>query len=803
MATAKPVQLDIEAVKQQYAEELENIELTRKAALYLSAAQIYLKDNVWLKEKLSVDHIKPRQLGHWGTCPGLILAYVHYSRLVRDNKLDGLFVTGPGHGAPAILSCLFMEGSLERFYPEKYPRNKVGFKNLVKSFSWPGGFPSHVNPEVPGSIHEGGELGYALAVAVGSVLDYPDLITTVIVGDGEAETGPTATAWHSIKYIDPISDGAIIPILHLNKYKIASISIFGSMSEEELLLLFSGYGYAVRFVHAGDGYSSDADMWASIEWAFQEIRNIQQAARSGKPVVKPKWPLLILKSPKGWTVCKEIDGKPLEGSYHSHQVPIPDVLQNQDHLRILEQWLHSYKIEELVDKEGNFLEKVVRVFPKNGLQLGSNPKALGGPEFVSLTTPNINDYELKSFNTEHRGSTIAANMSQLALYLKEVIKNNQTRFRIFSPDELESNRLGAVLEITHRNFEWPVNEKDEHIGPRGRVMEMLSEHTLQGWMQGYTLTGRYGLFPSYEAFTGIITTMMDQYAKFLKVSLEVEWRKDVPGFTYIESSTLWRQEHNGFSHQNPGFINTLLNKKSDILRVYLPADAHTAISVMDHCLRSKNKINLVITSKQQMPQWLTMKEAKQHCRAGASVWRFASTFDGVDPDVVLVGIGAEPTQEVLIAASMLREQLPKLRVRVVNVVDLMILDQTGKHPHALSPNMFESLFTKDRPVIINFHGYQSAIKQLLFEEDAKRFQINGYIEEGTTTTPLDMLVVNGVSRHHIVRQAVSLATPFNPSIAPHALDIVSFHEYRLREFKGYIQEFGQDPQDMMNYKFNF
>jgi xylulose-5-phosphate/fructose-6-phosphate phosphoketolase len=794
--------ISAEQVRQAHGAELDAIGHFRRVTNYLAAAEIYLKDNVLLEEPLKPEHIKDRLLGHWGTSPGINLIYAHLNALIKRYNIDMLLVTGPGHGAPANLANLYLEGSITEFYPE-LTLDKEGLHKFVRSFSWPGGFPSHLYPGVPGTIHEGGELGYALATAFGAALDNPDLIVACIVGDGEAETGPTATAWHSYKFLNPVHCGAVLPILHLNGYKISNPTIYGTMSDEELLHLFTGYGYAPQFV-IGDEYTDlDAQLYGTLEWAYSTIRGIQQAARSGHPITCPRWPVILLRTPKGMTGIKEADGEPIEGSYRSHQVPVPDVKTNPEHLHLLEQWLRSYHIEELFTPEGRPKAEILAQCPTGNRRIGSNPHAYGGRIRKPLDLPEIADFavSVSQGNGAHGGVNVSG-MEQLALYLAEVIRRNLHTFRIFSPDELESNKLGGVLKATNREYDWPIPPHNEHVAAdNGRVMEVLSEHDCEGWLQGYLLTGRHGMFPSYEAFLNIIVSMMDQFAKFLKLSLEIPWRLPVSSLNYLESSTLWRQEHNGFSHQSPGFINSVLNKKAAVSRVYLPPDANCLISTFDHCLRSTNYVNLVIANKQPMPQWLSMEDAIAHCRAGASIWQWASIDDGINPDVVLVGIGDNPTLEVMAAAQMLRHELPELRVRVVNVTDLMVLELESVHPHGLDQDMFNALFTPNCPVIVNFHGYASAVKQLLFGRNiSSRFHINGYIEEGTTTTPFDMNVRNKTSRYHLIMQAIRLAAPVNPRVAVRASERISHYSYILEAHRRYIQQYGVDPEEITTWQ---
>lgn len=814
----------VRSIRQENREELDMLDRYLDFVNYLSAAQIYLQDNFLLERDLVPGDIKPRLLGHWGTCPGINLVYTHCNRIIRKYNQQMILVTGPGHGAPANLSNLFAEGALGEFYPN-CRRNLLGASELIRLFSWPGGFPSHVNAETPGSIHEGGELGYALAVAYGAVMDQPDLIVPCLVGDGEAETGPTAAAWHSTKFIDPGQDGAVLPIVHLNGYKISEPTIYGTMSDEELVALFTGYGYKVRIV---DGFGGEADrsyanmdlqadMLASMEWAYTEIKRIQTASRSGNPIDKPQFPMLILRSPKGWTGPATVDGKVVEGSFRSHQVPAKDCKSNPKNLKVLQDWLRKYRPEELfaVDESGDwklvpFLDLVC---PANEMRMGCHPltcnKRSCGPDVscsVTLDLPSIFDFERRvdpDIRDQARWAPhLGSSTEQMGEFLREVMVRNPTAFRIFSPDELESNRLDATFKVTHRCYQWPIANHDTFIKKHdgGRVLEMLSEHTCQGWMQGYALTGRWSLLPTYEAFLGIVATMVDQYAKFLKMASHAPWRGPFPSLCYLETSTLWRQEHNGFSHQNPGFINTLLNKKAEFARVYLPPDGNTMISTIHHCLGSLNKCNLIVAPKHELPQWFTMEEARAHCRAGAGVMKFCSTDGGMDPDVVLVGIGGEVTSEVVAAAKILAHDVPQLRVRVVNVTDLFILGLKQHHPHGLQNSAFEALFTKEKPVIVNFHGYPSAVKQLLFgRPNCERFYIHGYEEEGTTTTPLDMCVVNKTDRFHLCIQAVDLACTTNPGVAPSACMVISQWEYLLRDHRRYILEHGEDSPMLIAY----
>ncbi|PYH41359.1 putative phosphoketolase [Aspergillus saccharolyticus JOP 1030-1] len=752
----------------------------RRAAAYIAAAMIFLQDNVLMKRELKHEDIKPRLLGHWGTCPGLILVYSHLNYLVRKQDLNMLYVVGPGHGAPALLASLWLEGSLGKFYPE-YSRNMDGLRQLISTFSTSAGLPSHINAETPGAIHEGGELGYALAVSFGAVMDNPELIVTCVVGDGEAETGPTATSWHAIKYIDPAESGAVLPILHVNGFKISERTIFGCMDNKELITLFTGYGYQVRIVE--DLEDIDTDIHNSMAWAVDEIHKIQKAARSGKPIMKPRWPMLVLRTPKGWSGPKEIHGKFIEGSFHSHQVPLPNAKKDEEELEALEKWLSGYGPDELFTEDGDIIDEIKSVIPAD------DEKKLGqrAESYKGYKAPNLPGW--KEFGVE-KGSQESA-MKAVGRLIDQVFTKNPHSVRLFSPDELESNKLDAALSHTGRNFQW-----DQFSNAKGgRVIEVLSEHLCQGFMQGYTLTGRTGIFPSYESFLGIIHTMMVQYAKFNKMAQETSWHSPVSSLNYIETSTWARQEHNGFSHQNPSFIGAVLKLKPTAARVYLPPDANTFLSTLHHCLKSKNYINLMVGSKQPTPVYLSPEEAERHCRAGASIWKFCSTDEGLDPDVVLVGIGVEVMFEVIAAAAILRQRCPELRVRVVNVTDLMILENQGQHPHALSTEAFDSLFGSDRPIHINYHGYPTELKGLLFGRPRlDRVTIEGYMEEGSTTTPFDMMLLNRVSRYHVAQAAVIGAGRRNERVQLRQQELCAELGHEIAETRKYILENRQDPE---------
>jgi xylulose-5-phosphate/fructose-6-phosphate phosphoketolase len=779
------------------ASELDAVARYRRAVDYLAAAQIYLKKNPLLEEPLAPEHIKDRLLGHWGTAPGINLVCAHLNRLIRKTDASVLLITGPGHGAAANMANMYIEGTLTEFYPE-YSRDRAGMERFVKAFSWPYGFPSHLSPALPGVIHEGGELGYALATAFGAALDNPDLVVACIVGDGEAETGPTATAWHGNKFVNATTDGAVLPILHLNGFKIANPTISATMSEQELASLYTGFGYAVRFVHESPRIDSDLD--AALTWAHEEIRRLQGLARSGKPAERPAWPLIVLRTPKGLGCPRELDGKKLEGSFRSHQVPIPDPKTNPAHLAILEKWLRSYRPEELFDGDGKPAADILSLCPRRERRIAMNAASFGGDRRVELDLPPL---ERHAVSLEGRGAPMVSHMKSLSAYLKDVLRSNdrERNFRIVAPDELESNRLGDLLEVTKRQYAWPLPEGTEKTARDGRVLEMLSEHMCQGWLQGYLLTGRHGLFSCYEAFVPIVDGMMNQYAKFLKSAVEVEWRKPISSLNYLLTSEAWRQDHNGFSHQGPGFINNLLTKKGHTYRIYLPPDANCLLSTMDHCLRTTNYINLIIAGKQPMHQWLTMEEAEDHCRVGASVWRWASTNDGEDPEIVLACCGDNLTLETLGASQILREEAPAWRVRVVNVTDLMTLGIPQKYPHGLEEDRFQRIFPADCPVVFNFHGYTAAIKQLCWERPGNdRFDINGFREEGSTTTPFDMHVRNKTSRYHIAVQCAEKIARRNPSVASRAEEILRKYEEKIAAHRAYVTENGVDPPEIADWQ---
>lgn len=768
--------------------ELEWAEQYWKSVNYLAAASVYLQDNFLLERPLRKEDIKEALLGHWGTCPGINFAYTHLNLLASQNKQSIMLVVGPGHGFAAVLANQFLEGSLKEYYPQM-THDKQGIGNVIKAFCWPGGFPSHINPGVPGCIHEGGELGYALGTAFGSVFDNPELITAVIIGDGEAETGPTATAWHSTKFLNPLEDGAVLPILHLNGYKISSPTIYSTMSDQDLKAIFTGYGYEPLFV-TGDQKS----MHDALNHAYKKIKEIQHGARAKGIKGEMRWPMIIMRTPKGWTTMKKLGGEEIEGSWRSHQVPAKDARQNPQSLKALEHWLRSYKPQVLFP-DGRIPAETLQYVPQGEFRIGNNRNAIGGKVRVPLLLPQPVKY---SVGVKKRGIELAASTSVFAQYLKDVFVLNKEakNFRIVSPDELSSNKLDGVLAVTGRRYVWPHQKKDQMLKSDGRVMEMLSEHTLQAWLQGYVLTGRHGLFPSYEAFLPIVDSMVSQYLKFIALSQQYRWRPPVSSLNYLLTSVCWRQDHNGFSHQNPGFITTLLNKSREekLVRLYFPADANMLLVVGDHALKSTNRVNAIIADKQMIRQWLNYDEAVEQAKTGAGVWKFASQDE---PDVVLAACGDYQTQEMLACVQFLKEHVPGIRVRFVNVSELNVLGNERDYPNALDDSTFSDIFTPDKHVLFSFHGYPDAIKQLLFDRpENKRFHAYGYTERGTTTTPFDMLVRNGISRYHFAIRAIEHAAPVNRKVADKAGRIIALCKKKLAEHREYILKNGHDPEDI-------
>ena len=793
----------MEATGAASSSRVENLPLYRRATNYIAAAMIYLQGNHMLEEPLKPEHIKHRLLGHWGTVPGLNLMYAGLNRLILDTQAQILLVTGPGHGAPANLANLWIDGCLEEVRPDM-GRSRDGLATLVKEFSWPGGFPSHLGPMVPGTIHEGGELGYALATAFGAALDNPDLIVGCIIGDGEAESGPTAGAWHSNKFLDPATSGAVLPMLHLNGYKIANPTIYKSLSNEELTKLFEGFGWHPLIVEGDD---LDAALAEALDTAHAEIREIQSQSRNGGRPERPRWPMLVVKSPKGWTGPKVVDGVQVEGTSKSHQVPAMQAKSNPEHLKILEDWLHSYKPEELFDERGGPTQEVLASCPEGDLRMGANRHVNGGKMRKALNRPSLDDH---AFDVPSPGESNGSALNSLGEYLRDLFRLNDDakNFRIVCPDEVASNRLGPVFEAADHAWEWPLDPKiDTGHAPDGRIMEVLSEHNCQGWLQGYVLTGRHGLFPCYEAFIPIVDGMVNQYGKFLKMSKdEAPWRAPVPSMNYLLTSVGWRQDHNGYSHQVPGFINSMLNRKEDTARVYLPPDANTLVATMDKCLDSTRTINLVIATKHPLPQWLSMDEAKEHVEKGASEWKWASTDVSGEPDIVLASCGTIPTIELLATTALLREHVPDLRIRFVNVTNLFSLALPEAHPDGLSQEEFMELFTTEQPVLFNFHGYPSAVHQLIHRRPLQeRFHVRGYIEEGTTTTPFDLLAMNGVDRYTLGIEALSridveaseavrgASGAFAVRDIEGAQDTIELFKSKLKEHRDYIREEGNDP----------
>ncbi|WP_421413991.1 phosphoketolase family protein [Agrobacterium tumefaciens] len=766
-----------------------------RAANYLSIGQIYLLDNPLLREPLRAEHIKPRLLGHWGTTPGLNFIYTHLNRQIRNRDLDMIYVCGPGHGGPGMVASTYLEGSYSEIYPQ-ISEDAAGMRKLFRQFSFPGGIPSHAAPETPGSIHEGGELGYALVHAYGAAFDNPELIVTCVVGDGEAETGALAASWHSSKFLNPSRDGAVLPILHLNGYKIASPTLLARMGDTELDHLFRGYGYEPFFVEGHEPEKMHRQMAAALDQAIDRIRAIQADARGGGLDGLPRWPMIVLRSPKGWTGPKEVDGKKVEDFWRAHQVPVANCRENEGHRRILEEWMRSYHPDDLFDANGRLKEELRALSPVGTRRMGANPHANGGILRKELRVPDIRDYAIP---VEKRGALMIQTTEILGRYLRDILKLNRTdaNFRIFGPDETESNRLGAVFDATSRVWMQEIKPYDVHLSRDGRVMEVLSEHLCQGWLEGYLLTGRHGFFSCYEAFIHIVDSMFNQHAKWLKVARELPWRKPVSSLNYLLTSHVWRQDHNGFSHQDPGFIDLVANKKADIVRIYLPPDANTLLWVGDHCLRTWNRINVIVAGKQPEPQWLTMDEAVKHCEAGIGIWDWACNEDGViAPDVVMACAGDVPTMETLAAVTLLRQAIPELKIRVVNVVDLMTLQSQEQHPHGLSDEEFDRLFTTDRPVIFAYHGYPYLIHRLTYKRtNHQNIHVRGFIEEGTTTTPFDMTVLNELDRFHLALSAIDRV----PGLRNKAAGVVGMLEAKLAEHTRYVREYGEDMPEIRNW----
>ena len=776
-------------------ELLNNIDAYWRAANYLSVGQIYLRDNALLREPLKPQHVKRMLLGHWGTTPGQNFIYVHLNRVIKKYDLDMIYVSGPGHGGPALVANTYLEGTYSEVYP-KISQDEAGLKALFKQFSFPGGIPSHVSPECPGSIHEGGELGYSLSHAFGAVFDNPDLIVACVIGDGEAETGPLATAWHSNKFLDAATDGAVLPILHLNGYKIASATILARISREELEQLLRGYGWTPYFVEGFEPELMHEAMATTLDIVVEHIKQIQQDARSNGANARPRWPMIVLASPKGWTGPKVVNNKQIEGSFRAHQVPISDPRAHPEHLALIEAWLKSYQPDELFDEHGRLQPKLADLAPKNNRRMGANPHANGGLLLRDLQMPNFRDYAIPVAKPGVRG---LGDTRVLGRFLRDVVKLNgeKRNFRIFGPDETLSNGLEAVFEVTDRQWVAETAVNDEFLAPSGRVLEMLSEHQCEGWLEGYLLTGRHGLFNCYEAFIHIIDSMFNQHAKWLKVTRDLPWRKEIASLNYLLSSHVWRQDHNGFTHQDPGFLDVVVNKKAEIVRIYLPPDANCLISVMDHCLKSRHLVNVVIAGKHPSPQWLTMDAAALHCQAGLSIWQWASHESLSEPDVVMASSGDVPTLETLAAVSILRKHLPDLKIRMVNVVDLMKLQPDTEHPHGLTDKNFDEIFTKDKPIIFAFHGYPGLVHRLTYRrKNHGNLHVHGYKEEGTVTTAFNMTVLNELDRFHLVIAAIDRL----PHTGSQGLELQQHLREKLVTHKTYIDENGEDMPEIRDWK---
>jgi xylulose-5-phosphate/fructose-6-phosphate phosphoketolase len=773
------------------AEELRLIDAYWRAANYLSVGQIYLLDNPLLRERLVDEHVKPRLLGHWGTTPGLNFVYAHMNRAIRNWDLDAIYIMGPGHGGPATVANAYLEGTYTEVYPD-ITQDAEGMRNLFRQFSFPGGIPSHVAPETPGSIHEGGELGYALSHAYGAAFDNPDLLVCCVVGDGEAETGPLATAWHSNKFLNPVIDGAVLPILHLNGYKIANPTVLARIPDDELTSMLEGCGYAVHWVDSSEPEEAHQRMAAVLDACVEDIASIQKAARAEGATERPRWPMIVLRTPKGWTGPKVVDGQQAEGTWRSHQVPMSELRGHPEHLALLESWMKSYRPEDLFDERGTLVPELQALPPKSYRRMSANPHANGGLLLKDLSLPDFRDYAVE---VPTPGVTFSEAMRVLGTYMRDVVRMNTDRFRLFGPDETASNRLGAVFEATNRVWEAKRLDGDDHLAPDGRVMEVLSEHQCQGWLEGYLLTGRHGLFNCYEAFIHIIDSMFNQHAKWLKTTRDISWRRPIASLNYVLSSHVWRQDHNGFSHQDPGFIDHVVNKKAEIIRVYLPPDANCLLSVADHCLRSRHYVNVIVAGKQPALNYLSMDDAILHCTRGIGIWDWASNDDG-DPDVVMACCGDIPTLEALAAVDIIRRELPEVKVRVVNVVDLMRLQTDTEHPHGLSNGEFDTIFTEDRPVVFAFHGYPWLIHRLTYRRtNHANIHVRGYKEEGTTTTPFDMVMLNDLDRFHLVMDVIDRV----PSLGSRAAQLRQQMQDERVRCRAFTRIEGEDPPEVRDW----
>lgn len=776
-------------------EYLEKMDAYWRATNYLAAGQLYLLDNPLLREPLTMEHIKKKIVGHWGTVPGQNFVYTHLNRVIKKYDLDMIYISGPGHGGNFMVANTYLEGSYSEIYPN-ISRDTEGMQKLFKQFSFPGGISSHVAPETPGSINEGGELGYSLAHSFGAVFDNPDLITACVVGDGEAETGPLATAWQSNKFLNPVTDGAVLPIMHLNGYKISNPTIFSRISHDEIQKFFEGCGWKPIFVEGDDPMTMHKLMAEALDSAIEEIKEIQKNARENNDSTRPIWPMIVLRTPKGWTGPKEVDGQKIVGSFRAHQVPI--TMEKPEHLDLLKEWLLSYKPEELFDENGRLIPELEELTPDGDRRMGANPHANGGLLLRDLRMPDFREY---AFDVPKPGAVEAQDMIELGKFVRDIFKLNEDskNFRIFGPDETMSNRLGAVFEETNRDWNAEKLESDEFLASNGRVMDsMLSEHMCEGWLEGYLLTGRHGFFASYEAFIRIVDSMFSQHAKWLKVTSELPWRQKIASLNYILSSNVWQQDHNGFTHQDPGFLDHVTNKKADVVRMYLPPDTNCLLSCFDHCIRSRNYVNVMVTSKHPRPQWLTMDQAVKHCTQGIGIWDWASNEQGDEPDVVIACCGDTPTLEALAAVTILRENMPEIKIRFINVVDLMKLQSHEKHPHGLTDTEFDTLFTKDKPIIFAFHGYPTLIHELLYHRRNRDLYVCGYQEEGTITTPFDMRVQNEIDRFHLVQQVIYHL----PQLGNRGAYLVQKMNDKIVEHKQYIAEYGEDLPEIRDWKWS-
>jgi xylulose-5-phosphate/fructose-6-phosphate phosphoketolase len=779
-------------------DELRKIDAYWRAANYLSVGQIYLYDNPLLREPLTLDHIKPRLLGHWGTTPGLNFIYAHFDRVIKSHDLNVIYIAGPGHGGPGLVANTYLEGTYSEFY-STISQDEAGMKKLFKQFSFPGGIPSHAAPETPGSIHEGGELGYALVHAYGAVFDNPDLLACCVIGDGEAETGPLAASWHSNKFLNPARDGAVLPILHLNGYKIANPTVLARISKDELQSLLLGYGYQPHFVEGHEPAAMHQLMAATLDHVCSEIRSIQQDARANGFRQRPLWPMIVLRTPKGWTGPKEVDGKPVEGTWRAHQVPLSELSSKPDHVRLLEEWMKSYKPDELFDENGRLRAELAELAPLGDARMGANPHANGGLLLKDLNLPDYREYAIKC---SEPGTEMAEATRVMGYFLRDVMKLNADarNFRVMGPDETSSNRLDALFEVTDRAWAGEQLATDEHLSADGRVMEVLSEHMCQGWLEGYLLTGRHGLFSCYEAFIHIVDSMFNQHAKWLKSTRHIPWRRPIASLNYLLTSHVWRQDHNGFSHQDPGFIDHVVNKKAEVVRVYLPPDANTLLSVTDHCLRSRHYINVIVAGKQPALQYLDMESAIRHCSDGVGIWSWASNDQGTEPDVIMACAGDVPTLETLAAVDILRRHFADLKIRVVNVVDLMTLQPQNEHPHGLSDKEFDILFTTDKPIMFAFHGYPWLIHRLTYRRTNHRnLHVRGYKEEGTTSTPFDMVVLNDLDRFHLVMDVIERV----PRLKDTGAHVLQSMRDKLIDHKQYVVEHGEDMPEIRDWKWPY